>query len=391
MKKLGLSLGITAGLSLLFAPLGIVLGVFLLMVTGGLMFSGAGLAMSTLPLTQFDALHATVLKRSDERSNVTYFLSSFFNVQNVDNINVAFNTKSNNKKVAIDINYQTNGVLHKRRVESTEMVQIPQYMKFTNLTLSDLYTGVALAPLDRNIFEFGRVIANDLHDIADEIDRARELQAAQVFANGIVLLQNNDNINFGRSGSSIVTAGAYWTSSTGDPISDLTAGVSWIRSNTNNTSGVWHVIMGESAVAGFLANAGVLAALNNRRVEIGKIAPMQAEASGGNYIGEFITNSGQTIRVWGYDAKYTNSAGTDVSLVNKNNVIIIPSQNNLTMVNGTIKTLPGTMNVGSFRGKTQWENMDYKAQAHEYYLAENFVAIPQELNEIYTLKATNVS
>src|SRR5690606_29928158 len=141
------------------------------------------------------------------------------------------------------------------------------------------------------------------------------------------------------------------TSTTGDPISDLTAGVSWIRSNTNNTSGVWNVILGESAVAGFLANDKVLAALNNRRVEIGKIAPMQAEASGGNYIGEFITNSGQTIRVWGYDAKYTNAAGVDVSLVNKNNAIIIPSQNNLTMVNGTIKTLPGTMNVGSFRGK----------------------------------------
>lgn len=390
MKKLVLSIVITAFISLFFIPLGIALGVFMLLFTLGMLFSGKGLAMSTLPLTQFDALNASVLMRSDARENVTYFLSSFFTVQQVDNINVAFNTKSNNKKVAIDINYQTNGVLHKRRVESSEMVQIPQYVKFTNLTLSDLYTGVALSPMDRNIFEFGRIIANDLHDIADEIDRARELQVAQVFANGIVTLQNNDNINYGRSGSSIVTAPAYWTAGTGDPLADLSTGVSWIRKNTNNTSGVFNVIMGESAVAGFLANTKVLAALDNRRVEIGTISPLQADASGGNYIGKFITTTGHTIMVWSYDGKYTDAGGSDVSLVDKNNVIIIPSQNNLTMVEGVIRTIPGTMSVGSFRGKTQWEVMDYKAQSHEYHLAENFIAIPQELNEIYTLKATNV-
>jgi len=394
MKSLFKNLGWTACVSLLFAPMGLFVGVFALIMALSIAFaSNAGSLFSTLPLTQFDVLHAAVLKRSDERQNVKHFLSSFFRLEERDSLNVVFNTKSKNKNVAIDVNYQTDGILHKRKVETGQMLQIHQYVKYTNLTISDLYTGIALNPdaSAREIYNFSEIISRDLHEIADEIDRARELQCAQLLKNGILQFTSNDNINFGRSASSIVTATTPWTANTGDPLADIEAGIKWIRQNSNNTSTIFNVIMGEAAAGIFITNDKVQAVLNNRRIEIGRIAPEMENVAGGNFIGEFTTTGGHLIRVWSYTETYVNAAGVEVSYVDKNDAIIIPNRNELTMVKGAVRLLPGTMNSGMFRGKATWETMDYRAQVHKYHVAERFVAIPQELNEIYTLKATNVS
>lgn len=394
MKNLFKNLGLTAGVSLLFVPIGAFVGAFFVLLSLSMVFAGsAGNLFSTLPLTQFDVLHATVLKRTDERANVTYFLSSFFKVENTESINVVVNTKAHNKNVAVDINYHTDGVLHKRQLNSGQLLQIPQYVKYTNLTESDLYNGIAFNPAatTAEIFNFGKIIADDLHDIADQMDRARELQCAKVLSNGIVTFNVNDSINYGRLVGSMVTASTPWTAIAGDPLADLAAGVSWIRTNTNNTSGVFNVIMGSAALSAFLANDEVLKLLNNRRVEIGSIAPRQAEASGGNYIGEFLTQTGHRIRVWGYDGEYTDAGGNTVKYVDKNNAIIIPENNELTMAVSKKRMLPNTPGAGVFRGKTKWEIMDYKRQVHEYHLADLFLAIPQQVNDIYTLKATNVA
>src|SRR5690606_22907933 len=204
------------------------------------------------------------------------------------------------------VNYQTDGILHKRKVETGQMLQIHQYVKYTNLTISDLYTGIALNPdaSAREIYNFSEIISRDLHEIADEIDRARELQCAQLLKNGILQFTSNDNINFGRSASSIVTATTPWTANTGDPLADIEAGIKWIRQNSNNTSTIFNVIMGEAAAGIFITNDKVQAVLNNRRIEIGRIAPEMENVAGGNFIGEFTTTGGHLIRVWSYTETY---------------------------------------------------------------------------------------
>lgn len=389
MKKNIFGLLGMAVMALTFAPAAIALGVFALMLTVSLVMP-SNAAYSTLPVNNMDVLHAEILRRADDRERPTTFLQSLFRRETVNTLNVSFRTKQRRQKVAVDVNIQTKGEMHKRQIGSLETVQPPLYWEFTTLSESDMYNGVVLNPnvTGNEVREFSRIISMDLEEMSDEFERAFELQCAQVFDNGILQFNSNDNINYGRLGGSMVTASTLWTATGANPYADISAGTAWIKTNALTGATEFMAVMGSSAIAAFMQTDKVLERQNYRRLELDSLYNGGKSPAGGNYWGTITDNGGNTVHIWSYDGMYQNTAGTMVPYIAPSKVIIIPRRNELTFVDAAVKMLPGTPNFGKYGRFYGYDFPDFNHQVHYYHLKGRGIAIPQEINEIYTLTVT---
>ena len=354
-----------------------------------------GVLNSTLPVDVWDALNASIIRRNPDTKQIPSFLRSFFRVENTDSLNLLLGTKRGGRKVAVDTNIQTKSRMHKRQVGKLDIVQPPLYSYYTPLTLSDMYNGFSrlfftdnLTVNDMSIVDdFGRVVANDLDEIADTIDMAKELQCAQLLSNGIVSLRNNDNIDFGRVGGSIVAAGSgkLWGASGAEYIKSITTGVDWIRSNAKNNSTSFHIIMGGDAFANFIGSTEVQGRQDMKNFQLDELFAGRPVPSGGTYWGTISLANGVRANIWSYDAKYELEDGTEKNFLDKDSVLMIPDQNQMVFNQSAVKYLPGTTNTGRYRSMYTRDHMDNKEQVHFYFLEDRFLAVTQEINEVYTL------
>lgn len=387
MKKTILSITILSILASMLVPAQFVITAVLSVAVLGYLASGKfGVAKSTLDVGVWDALNAALLKRNENRNEAVSFLKSFFRTENVNTTNVAFNTRKNGKKVSVDTNIQTKGRHHKRQVGKLSVIQPPLYWEWTDLQLKDLYNGILgnnVSP--QNIYDFSGVINTDLNEMADDIERAYELQCAQILTNGIIQLRNNDNVDYGRSANSIVNATAKWSSNPSSIFSDINAGVKWIRSNSNNNSVMYDLILGETAFSNFISSTELKDRNDVKHFQLDEIKPGGVVPSGGAYWGTITLESGVKVNVWSYDKTYEADNATDTSYITATDAFIIPQKNNLVWTNAAVKFLDGTPNVGSFRGFATNDFLDFNNQVHYYHLRGRGIAIPQEINEIYTI------
>lgn len=393
MKKLFFGLVVTVALLSVFAPIEVAVGASA-MIAGILYFvpSTAGVK-STLPVDVWDAVNATLLRKGNSRNIAPSFLRSFFRTEQVQGLNISFRTKQQGKKVAVDVNIQTKGKYHKRQIGTLTAVQPPMYWEYTDIQEKDYYNGImadgSATPIDK-VYDFASVIEFDFHEIANEFDRAGELQCAQVLNNGILQFNANDNINYGRLVGSMVSVSTAWTVNTTNPLTDISTGVQWIRNNSDNNATEFHAIMGTTAFGAFISNAKIIERQDIRNLKLDDIFRGGLVPSGGAYWGTVTVSSGHTVHIWSYDGYYENASGTKVNYVDVDKVILIPSRSELTYVEADVRLLPGTPNVGTYRGYTTNDFMDFNNQVHYFHIRGRILAVPQEINEIYTMKVTNL-
>lgn len=387
MKKTIISVAVLSIVVLFLAPLMYAVPIiFMLLCAGYMVNHEESSAKSTLDIGVWDALNAALLKRNENRSEVSSFLKSFFRVENVSTTNVAFNTRKNGRKVSVDTNIQTKGRHHKRQVGKLSVIQPPLYWEWTDLQLKDLYNGILGNSVNpQNIYDFSGVLNADLNEMADDIERAYELQCAQIFTNGIIQLRNNDNVDYGRSASSIVNAAAQWSTDPASIFSDINAGVKWIRSNSNNNSVMYDLILGSTAFSNFISSTELKNRNDVKHFQLDEIKPGGEVPSGGAYWGTITLESGVKVNVWSYDKTYETDAGTSASYITATDAFVIPQKNNMVWTNAQVKFLDGTPNVGSFRSFATNDFLDFNNQVHYYHLRGRGIAIPQEINEIYTI------
>lgn len=358
----------------------------------------SGAIYSTLPVDVWDALNASIIRRNGDRKTAPSFLMSFFRVEETSSLNVLLRTKRNGKKVAVDTNIQTKGRMHKRQVGKLDIVQPPLYSYFTNMSLSDQYNGYSrllfadrLTASDMAVIDdFSQVLSVDLEDMHDMIKRAKELQCAQLLSNGIVQFRNNDNIDFGRLVGSMDGSTVNWGTSGATYVADLTAGVDWIKTNASSSATVFHAIMGIDAFNNFISSEEIQKRQNIKHFTPDVLHAGRPTPEGGVYWGTVSLNNGTTLHIWSYGAEYDLANGTSAKYVAVNDVYVIPDRDSaeLTFVQAEVKYLPGTLNTGRYRGMYTREWRDYRDQNHEYYLEDRFLAVSQEINEIYTLDTT---
>lgn len=162
-------------------------------------------------------------------------------------------------------------------------------------------------------------------------------------------------LDYKRDSSLIVdyAAGARWDVDTNDPIADLDDKITLLvqKGKVGGQSGGKYVcLMGDDTIDGFLGNAKVKEAGNNRRIYTVEknpelSAPKEIQdliAGGASYVAKVVSNKGRTIYILTYTSFYDDESGTSTPYMTSDSFLLTPLTFRADRYFGPPDTLPMT-------------------------------------------------
>lgn len=287
-----------------------------------------------------------VMKRAyDERmaSEKPRFLSTYFG-QTPDEVTVSDTTEveidiqRENRKVAVD-------VVRGAPVGNANFVQrltdkkfkVPLYNEYTPITPSVLLERIPgmnpYEPQDQaGALAYHAAKAQAGH--AGFILNAVEKQGAEILESGTVTLKNTDSLDYKMKATHIVTPGTKWDGA-GLPITDIQAICDVIFQDGKIMP--TDLVMGTSAFNSFINNAEVIAYMNGRYIEPGRLAPGElregARAWGRIAIGPYI------LTVYVYNQFHHDTAGAAVPYLTTDSCLVIAAPGRRDKAFGAVEIL----------------------------------------------------
>ena len=177
--------------------------------------------------------------------------------------------------------------------------------------------------------------------IENKIRRSIELQAAQVLQTGTATLTDMNGtalfeINYSPKASHFPTASNPWGAANDDPLGDLDRLGEVIRND--GLSDPDQVTMGSRAYERFIQNAQVSERLDNRRIDMARIVPMDRMGNGGSFRGT-IEIGNYRYEIWTYGGRYKQpeSPRAKVQYLDPSKVVMRASDGRL---DGTFGAIP---------------------------------------------------
>ena len=161
-------------------------------------------------------------------------------------------------------------------------------------------------------------VADDVAVIQDKMTRAEHLQAANIFHSGKILFKTNafgrgvDDIDYEAPATNFAvltntTGTLYWDNASADPWANMETHCKLVETNSNGTTWVKDIIIGETAFGYMMSNTAFLAKFNTRRLDVGEIALKEADAEGFALVGSVVFN-GHVVRLLTLTEKYISPA-----------------------------------------------------------------------------------
>ena len=200
----------------------------------------------------------------------------------------------------------------------------------TRLPGEDLYSG--MTPAERA----ARKLMEEYNTLNDAATRREEYMCVEAIKTGAIHIEGpgvKDDIDFDFTNKVVLTGVAQWGQTGADILGNLEDWVS--RVLIEGFANVDTVIMGKTALRKFLADEKVMKMLDNRRVELGMIAPRELPG-GVSYIGHLNKPNLDIMQYAGvYQDDWTDPANPTVKpLIDDNMVILISSAANFIMAYG---------------------------------------------------------
>lgn len=330
-----------------------------------------------------------LVARYREMIRVQSFGRSFFKNVEKTTKTVSIEVRRGFEKVAADVQRGSDGNRNSFG-KSTQKVYLPPYFReYFDLTELDSYDKLfGTSDISDEVFaQFIDEVAENLMTITDTIERAYELQAWQVLLDGIVTMNNGDNINFNRLAGSLVDvgSGAYWTGST-DPNDIMGVGAKWIREKGKATGSVVNIIMGTTVWQNYLKNQKVIDRGKIFNYSLDKLtAPAQRDSVGASFHGEIALDS-YTGRIWTYPEVHDDGAGNSVPYMDDKKIIMLPESPNFIM---SYAAVPQLLKPGVAPEKGAYivrEYTDEKAATHEIHVQSAGVPVPVAVDQAFTAK-----
>jgi hypothetical protein len=294
-----------------------------------------------------DASTKRMIEMYVERADAPMFLSGFFNspARNFhDTEEVEFDVIRDDEDVAVVIQDISAGAnQNEASVYTNKSFKPPVFDEEGAISAYDLMKRQPGANpfADPN---FGRIALDQAFDIFGRLERkirrAIELMASQVLQTGTLTLVDKVGaqkyvLNFDPKSSHFFTAGVPWAvdGSSGDPLGDLGGLAQLIRRDGKKAP--TKLIFGTAAMQRFLANAAVRARLDNRRMELGQVAPV-TRGEGATYYGTVWIDH-YPFEMWMYDGYFrAPGAGLYTPYVGEDNVIMLSDGARLDLTYGSI-------------------------------------------------------
>lgn len=332
------------------------------------------------------ALTQTVTDVYRERARATGFIRSFFPGKQAATRYVGIEVQRGTEKVAVDVIRGSEGNRNKFGRSTEKIFDPPYFREFMDLTDLDLYDRmIGSENISESIMiDFASDVADKLGMMQDKIDRKYELMCAQALIDGIITLDNGDNIDFNRKAGSLVDGSATpWTTGTNSPYDHLAAGAAFIRKNGKAQGGLYNVILGESAMAAFSSNDIVIERSDIRNFSLDSIREPQRNAVGSTYHGRVSAGS-YSFDLWTYPEFYDNESGTSTPYIDDKKIVILPQSPRFHLAYAAVPRLitsPGSLTAEAY---VFGEYTDEKNTSHIMDIKSAGVPVPVAIDQIYT-------
>ena len=359
---------------------------------GSFIGAPAGVAMmSVIPVQDAAGLFTKkLIAVYREMIPVSSFLRSFFDPVESLTKEVSIEVRRGSERVAVDVYRHSDG--NRNRFDrSTEKVMVPPlYDEYFNANEHRLYDQVIAALFEGNTAMFAQMTleqAENLMELQKKIERAIELQAAQVMQTGVVQLKSGDNINYNRKAGSLVahSAATDWATGTVDPYKTLENGCNWLRQEGKAQGGTFNVIMGSQALSDFLGNTIVKERADIRNFKLDDVQSPVRNSVGASMHGEVSCGS-YTVRIWGYPEFYDDATGASVSYIDPKLVILLPDG---TIGKESYSAVPQLIQNATIPQKGRYlvtDVIDEKKTAHEVHIKSAPLIVPVKIDQIYTVQ-----
>jgi len=177
--------------------------------------------------------------------------------------------------------------------------------------------------------------------IFDKIARAVELQASQILQTGKLNLINKEGtvtyeLDFKPKATHFPTVGTAWDQAGADPLGDLAALAKVIRADGKVQPN--RLLFGDKALSDFLKNADVQDALDNRRIDVGAIAP-EFDNSGATFYG-YVWVGTYRFEIWAYPETYKHpQTGDATDYIDPLSVVMLSKDTRLDMASAIVPSL----------------------------------------------------
>ncbi len=327
-----------------------------------------------------------------ERLRPTAFLRSFFPDVFVPTKYVSIEVERMGENVAVDVLRGTEGNRNTFSRSTQKIFEPLFYREFFDATNLDLYDQVLGAMGSNNVQLFAelvRQLADKLMVLEDKIERAKELQCAQVlFSNGVITLKDGTTIDYKRkSGSNVDPGSGQYFANSIDPFPLFGAGAEFIRTKGRSGDSVFNAVLGSLAITDLLNNAKFLERQNLVNMALDAVQGPVRSATGAAFHGT-ITAGAYKIQLWSYPQFYKHpTSGVDTPYVDPKLVTIIPTNPRFKMAHAAVPQLitegktpqTGPYVIGNFR--------DERAVADIYDIQSAPLAVPVAVDTIYTFRA----
>lgn len=347
-----------------------------------------------------DILTRTYTAAYNENIPAPSFLKTFFPSKVYPNAAVSIEVRRGTERIATDVVRGTRGNRNTFS-RSTEKKYLPPFFKenfdATELDIYDRMPGVSEeVPSAMVIGQIGREVGEKYIELRNKIERAKELQCAQVLDSGVVTMINGDNIDFKRKAASMVDLGAgeYWNNPGADVEAHLIASAEFIRQKGKNGTPEFDLIMPGAGWVALKKTDYFTDDANFNNVQLNDIRRPQTAAFGASFHGQ-ITAGAYTINVWTYDEGYEDADLVFTNYWNRKKAVMVPVQGTrFEMSHAAVPAIirdKSNAEFGETIGRISAEyyrtNMiDKNAMAHYFYLMSACVPVPITIDMIYTMQ-----
>ena len=186
----------------------------------------------------------------------------------------------------------------------------------------------------------GSQLLRSAKKVEEKIQRAIEEMASQVFQTGKLVLNDQAGVqrftmDFSPKASHFPQVAVSWSNPASKPLLDLDSLANVIRDDGLVDSN--RVIMGDLAFENFINNSTVKERLDNRRMQLGEVAPKMR--GNGAVFQAFVWQGNYRYEIWTYNGRYKHPVtGVSTRYVGQNNVIMLSSES--TVVDLTMGSIP---------------------------------------------------
>lgn len=331
-----------------------------------------------------------------ERIYPTSFLRSFFTPISEPTKELSIEVERMGEKIAVDVVRGTEGNRNMFSRSSEKIFLPPFYREYFDATDLDLYDRVLGSQGNANTQLFAALInkvADKISLLRDKMERAIELQCAQVLQTGVVTLKSGVNIDFKRKALSIVSkAGTPW-SAANSPYPHIKTGCDFLRQVGRSPSAMYNMIMASDTLDALMANTLFTARQNLFNMALDQVIGPQrgSEVIGAAYHGTMSAGA-YKVQLWSYPQFYdkdVNGDGTSyvsTPYIDAGKAILIPVNPNFKLGFAACPQLVGEPGQMPTQGEfVMGEFLDTRRAKHDFDIMTAPLAIPVAVDQIYTL------